>query len=316
MNPFLSLKPEEYMALETRVLEALTKSILPLRRNEDEIVYNLVRHISEHINNFQFSNGIIKARGVFVHKTPQVTCDRFRRTSIEIGDMLLIASYIENGKLLNRRALLLQAKKYKWPPCPDNDDQLYLYRYWPKFKYIHRRLKEEYRHAIDLDMYDGAQFLFLPKKHSCFEPFYSYPLAPSCLRLHTGIRVLTAKPTEPLSHYRHFYHQITQLLIGNAGKKFSLNNISDNDIGWNKIIEDLIEGTKRGAQYTKPYDGKAAFGARSEDFFYGTKSEEGMLINPSNNESLSETAKLSNNKEEPESISTIEFKINQDEIKE
>nr|WP_244773032.1 hypothetical protein [Alysiella crassa]UOP06396.1 hypothetical protein LVJ80_11525 [Alysiella crassa] len=43
-----------------------------------------------------------------------------------------------------------------------------------------------------------------------------------------------------LSKFKPLFFELYEFVLGNAGKKFDIQNISPNDIGWNKIIEDLI----------------------------------------------------------------------------
>ncbi len=101
-------------------------------QGEPQIVANLVFHLSTKINALNLTS--VKVGGVFIHAKPFVTCNSFPApppNSVEIGDLLLIRNGKRSGKIVEQRALLLQAKKVKEIPTkPDNPNQYHLYSQW------------------------------------------------------------------------------------------------------------------------------------------------------------------------------------------
>jgi hypothetical protein len=221
---------------------------------EPQLVANLVWQLPHHINQIKFRGpSKISAGGVFVHARPFVTCDSFPKIkpkSVEIGDLLFIRTLVEKNVVVERRALLLQAKKVnRVPKKPDNDNQWYLYERWPAFKYELRSggLTGKSRHINEPDMYEAAKYLLIgngsfasPWHCTCCMgcPFHwHHPRLKSCFHY-------TAQPTKPeISRYRCFVDELVSFIAGNAGKVFA--KPKPRTRGWDRVIHDLIAETAK-----------------------------------------------------------------------
>jgi hypothetical protein len=235
------------------IWEALSASLGYLSKSEPQLVANLVVNLPNELNGIKgFKNGFsVKAGSVFVHGQPFVKCDNFpdkTPASVEIGDLLLLRTGISNGRVIDRRALLLQAKKYtKLPAEPDNKNQYHLYAQWPAFEYVRSTadLNNKKRQLQGFDLYDAAKYLLIPKN-----PSYSPP--DFCVH-----DVFTAKPLQPaLNHYYCFLGEMIEFLLGNAGKEYSI-DLPEDDIGWSRVIEDLTTVT---AERSSKFMGRAVTG--------------------------------------------------------
>lgn len=223
--------------------------------SEPQLVANLVWTLPHYINQVKFS-GVTKvsAGGIFVHAQPFVVCNQFPENepkSVEIGDLLLVRTLVEKNAVVERHALLLQAKKVdSVPAIPDNGNQWYLYDQWPEFTYaknsgfltgLKRRVKEP-------DMYDAAKYLLIgpcaaanswPRTRCIGRPcslFYKY--RPDICGHYT------AHPTKPkISRYMCFAEEVVDFLVGNAGKVFIDPPMGSCSDGWHQVIRDLLNET-------------------------------------------------------------------------
>lgn len=206
------------------------------------------------INTIQFSGATkVAAGGVFVHARPFVTCASFPSASpasVEIGDLLLIRALVVNGKVEERRALPLQAKKTDGiPAAPDNKNQWHLYEQWPGFTYATRSggLNGKKRHIKEPDMYEAAKYLLIGSDlaASCWSQMC--PVGWLCHLCYHRLGICahyTAQPTTPeLSQYRCFASELVDFLAGNAGKIFDKPKAMTR--GWNRVIQDLIDETAK-----------------------------------------------------------------------
>lgn len=249
-------------ALAEAISDSLHNAFKHPTFSEPQLVANLVWELPKQINKLRPSGKTkVSAGGVFVHARPLVTCTSFPKTSpasVEIGDLLLIRTLVVDKKVVERRALLLQAKKAdSIPAVPDNQNQWHLYEQWPQFTYAARsgRLKGQSRHVTEPDMYDAAKYLLIGSQTSACHwslrcigwPFYLLPNWPDICYHHT------AQPTKTeISRYRCFAGELLDFLVGNAGKVFIDPPPSVN--GWHQVIHDLIEETK---QATSIFMGRA-----------------------------------------------------------
>lgn len=240
-------------SIDRAVHNALNNPSLP----EPSLVANLVWQITRRLNTLSLSRGIsITAGGIFVHGRPTVYSSSFPKTkprSVEIGDLLLLRNDLVNGRLQERRAILLQAKKAKKIPTkPDNDNQYHLYSTWPSFEYslATSSLKGQRRHITGTDLCDASKYLIISESANglsgraspCSCTFIPGSPNPNCLSV-------TAHPSLPLlSHYACFVGDVFGFVIGNTGKVFQT-PVPSGSIGWDKVIEDLttitaMAGTK------------------------------------------------------------------------
>lgn len=229
----------DYRQVSRAVGDAIHKAFQEPWKAEPQLVANLVWKLPRNINGISLGSGTkISAGGVFVHARPLVTCKTFPATSprsVEIGDVLFIQTRVSKGKVISRNALLLQAKKASSVPTkPDNPNQWHLYAKWPQFEYMRGSgaLAGQRRYIVEPDMYDAAKYMLIGTS----------PLRSSHSWLHHRLRSngsCIAQPTQPqISRYRCAHCEITEMIVGNAGKPFSTPKPGKN--GWDQVIHDLI----------------------------------------------------------------------------
>lgn len=277
------LEPQDVIRLRGVLASGLEKSLSPEQtgtssaQTEPQLVAKMVWHIPHAINSDMFqSNGIrITSGGVFVHQQPKIKCFNFpsqRPASVEIGDLLLLRQEIASGQVRERSAMLLQAKKYtRLPSAPDNRNQHYVYANWPEFKYLRstKLLNNKLRQLTGHDLFNGAKYLLIRETSSFLDPSYWYLSG-------DGGYGFTANPTEPdLSNYRSFLSELTEFVIGNAGKAF-VQPPPASSIDWDRVINDLIEVT---AQRTTTYIRNLGMGTEKRGpvlcFMSGTFADDG-----------------------------------------
>ncbi|QVL36758.1 hypothetical protein [Aminirod propionatiphilus] len=241
-------------------------------QHEPQLVANLVWHLPKQLNSITLSSkgNSLKTGGVFVHAQPFVRADSFPKTkpeSVEIGDLLLLRTAYQAETLIDRRAMLLQAKKTaNLSARLYNENQHYLYAHWPIFEYVQStpRLKGQKRHIKGLDVYDATKFLLIANGPLLFSPCCcgSAPfLRHYCLRHHCfgHCPALTAHPTEPcLSHHRCFAMDLLDFIFGASGKTYN-EEFHHRVNGWDKVIEDLTKITaKRNSVFMERASGRVS----------------------------------------------------------
>lgn len=292
---------------------AFDNAFQDLTKSEPQLVASMLFYVTQEINKISCNHFNIKAGGVFVHQKPLVTSVEFLKTSpknVEIGDVLLLRTETDKqNNVVSRSALLLQAKKTKNIPTtsPDNKNQHSLYEKWPKFSYQRAsKLNGEIRHITGMDLYAGAQYLLIfdnhqatnkfPSCHLCLHPFseyfrdcQDYKDFRDCYKEWREFHyhrycckggLFSAHPTKPfLSHYRCFIRELTEFIMGNAGKTYQYPP-EKRTIGWDKVIEDLITITSNislSKTIKKVIPEAETRGQGIKFFFCGENSEKMML---------------------------------------
>lgn len=246
--------PSEMIEIVDAVHRAVSKAFQNTTQSEPQLVANLVWQLPHFINQIKFQGTYsVRAGGVFVHAQPFVTCVSFPEKtpkSVEIGDLLLVRTLVENNVVVERRALLLQAKKAKRiPAIPDNQNQWHLYEQWPTFTYASRSggLTGKTRHIKEPDMYEAAKYLLIGQDSAtsgchficCLDWPFNW-----CCRWPNSCYHYTAQPTRPsISRYMCFPGELVEFLSGNAGKVFA--NPKPRTRGWDRVIQDLIDETAK-----------------------------------------------------------------------
>jgi hypothetical protein len=256
----------ETFDLLARVGRAVAEAFKNPSQSEPQLVANLVWHVPNAINSVAWGGPTnVKAGGIFVHAQPFAASIKFPQKipeSVELGDLLLLRTLCRAGEVIERRALLLQAKKApSLPAKPDNENQHYLYAHWPSFEYAKRsgELTEKPRSVRGPDLYNGAKYLLLAPESStavsecCWEyPFTLWDPKFTCCRMST------AQPTMPeLSHYECFTKELVEFICGDRGKPF-VNPPPRRKRGWDKVMHDLIEQT---AQRKSAFMKRASIGS-------------------------------------------------------
>lgn len=239
MTTSLNLTPHEISTINNRIIEAI-EQVFQNSSTEPYLVAELNYKLPELLNSINLERIKFKSVGIFIHQKPYVkniSNDKFNSKTCELGDLLLINNLSINNNKNKRTALLLQAKRCNIMDFakPDNKTQWNLYTNWPTFKYVRTPLLNDQERYIDRlkekDIYNGAKYLLLDKSKSH--------------KKHSFLKAFVAKSTQPeLSNFNLLSTEIFDFIIGNAGKEFDLTNI-DYDIGWNKIIYDVISRISR-----------------------------------------------------------------------
>lgn len=230
--------------LENAIRDAIHTAVVS-GTDEPSTVAQLTYQLPKKINGVGLSvaGWNLKCSGVFIHQSPFVTFNSMvKQKRIEIGDLLLV-SKVTDGKRVRRKAILYQAKMYnKLPVSPDNKNQHFLYHYWPRFRYTHskKQLNGKIRKVTGRDLYSAAKYLLINKNKTSPSPIWP----PMWWRLKTGKQlVLTVHPTEPLSNHESFLKEVYHLIFSDAGKEFDLLSPTNKNIGWSRVVNDLLEIT-------------------------------------------------------------------------
>lgn len=232
LRPRLTVRESEQLAIA--LFDAIHDAILT-GIDEPSRVAHLAQNIPNYLKKIKFLNNYSLSVGsvysipgsVFIHQTPKVTFKDIslnKKTgkpgSIEIGDLLLLVTIKDLQGNVSRKAMLLQAKMFDSIPLgkTGNDDQHELYQKWPIFKYIHGILKNQHRYIYGFDIYSSAKYLLLNEDrahYGCLRPYwFYYHLKQKC--------ALSAEPSEYLSNYRCFVHELYNFILDNAGKPYEL----------------------------------------------------------------------------------------------
>lgn len=243
----LTPSPSDYDNLLVAIHDAFRAAFRDPKQREEQLVANLVWRLPKQLNDVTLSGGnSLRTGGVFVHRQPLVKADSFpdaKNKSVEIGDLLLLRTAYHNGCLVDRRAMLLQAKKTKKLPArPDNKNQYHLYADWPRFEYVQStpRLNGQRRHIRGFDVHNAAKFLLISDGSSSW-PGCGTMLSSVCrlLCLDYHCQTVTAHPTKPhLTHHRCFAMDLLEFILGDSGKTYQT-DIHHRANGWDKVIEDL-----------------------------------------------------------------------------
>ncbi|WP_319779067.1 hypothetical protein [Maridesulfovibrio sp.] len=241
------VKSKQYAEISDRIDEAISSAFRNPYLNEPQLIANLVWYLPHFLNNTAINQHMIQVGGIFIHSQPLVKYQGLpnpKNKSVELGDLLLLRTSIKNGRVKNKRALLLQAKKFdRLPTKPDNVNQHKLYAEWPTFEYVRASLglTGDRRHITGMDVYNGTKYLFVRNltgcRKSCKSPIFPSCEYPAC----TGDchSYVTAQPTMPeITQYMDFREELLEFIFGNAGKEY-LSPPPSRKRNWDKVIEDL-----------------------------------------------------------------------------
>lgn len=243
----LSLPPQDYWNIVKACFTAIDKSLSNRSLSEPQLVANLVWHIPREVNALSLPPGTqLKSGSVFVHAQPFVKFDPRPKSnpgSVELGDLLLLRTEVVNKQVSDRQALLLQAKKttrLSSSVASANQNQHFLYAHWPQFAYIRSGiLNGQKRHVVGSDLCAASKYLLIDSGSSQDRQ------PPFCLPFWkmNNVGATTASATSSALHgYRCFLSELTDFIVGNAGKEF-VDTVPQNDYGWSKVIEDLTKQT-------------------------------------------------------------------------
>lgn len=224
----------DQITIKRQILKAIYSAFNDIQESEPELVANLAYNIPKCLNGITLGNVSFLVGSVFIHQKPYVknisNPSSWKSDYVELGDLLLINNLVENNETIQRTALLMQAKKFlknaKNSIKPDNPDQLDLYSNWPKFEYIRCRKLNGQKRYIDCkketDIFNGAKYLLINKRKGLLGDYVSDPTMPT------------------LTRFKPFYSELFDFITGNAGKEFIQLGFGSGDIGWSRVIYDVI----------------------------------------------------------------------------
>lgn len=194
--------------------------------------------------------------GIFVHSTPKVVPgyssqsqkaraeSRFPATTTgycELGDLLVIATHADAAPG-SGVAIMFQAKDGF--PEQGDDMQRRLYEEADQFTYTSRTFARAHR---ELPPKDSGALSYWDIELDPSPWHYSFPHS-------TTVAAADARLVDPDSHHwnhpsrRMFGTTIQSLVFANAGETFSTPKADE--VGWNRIVRDLVEKTARRALTT------------------------------------------------------------------
>lgn len=183
--------------------------------------------------------------GIYCHQTPQVTFAGSHKGSCELGDLIWCHIHTDQNGRTMRNAILYQAKVSSEQPyrIHPNDDQYALYFLWPEFSYVSPScFRNKTRKLAPSAPRRGAQYLLIDDR-SPNHPLSglkgirgTYPIG-SCLAF------------APLVDHAPIEIELVNSLMFLAGDPFDDRDKvqSNNDIGWSRIVWDLLEATAQKA---------------------------------------------------------------------
>lgn len=251
------LTPVEQVEILDAVLNAVNISFHDPSESEPQLIANLVKQLPDQLNGIALGGSrSICAGGVFIHQKPFAACTSFPEPtpkSVELGDLLLIRTAKSRGVVLERRALLLQAKKAaKLPTKPDNKNQYHLYSNWPAFEYRRAgpELNGKTRHIKGPGLYSGAKYFLIGPDPTSLGCIGHWPLSSSSP---LSCQLATAEPAAPeLNAYKCFFREVVDFIAGNSGRHY-LSPPPKWTRGWDRVIDDLLSNavSAKKSVYTK-----------------------------------------------------------------
>lgn len=175
--------------------------------------------------------------GVYCHQTPKVKFAGMRKTSCELGDLLLVHKHTQRSGLLLRNSLLFQAKMSARQPyriSHSESDQLALFTTWPDFQYHSSGALTGMQRSVKPKMlHTGAQYLLIDDRPPT-EPHSgllglpgTYPIG-SCM------------PDDLLHDHSDLASEVLQFLLYRSGRPFEDRSDSVGRGDWSELVWDLI----------------------------------------------------------------------------
>lgn len=230
------IKKEIRKKIKKAIDETLKKSL-----SEPYLIKILIEKLVNNLNSIKNKRNYdidfnIYSGGIFIHQRPKVKNIENKNWKngkgyVELGDLLLINTIVYDLNIIQRSALLMQAKKGNINKIitPDNYEQLDLYTTWPEFEYVSGGILKGQKRHIDReqdsnkDIDNGAKYLFINTNN-------------------TPPKTSVAAATKlELSELKDFIDEIYDFIEGSAGKEFCLKKEEDKDIGWDRVITDMID---------------------------------------------------------------------------
>lgn len=244
-----------YQAINAAIEYAFHNTNLP----EPRLVANFLRRLTHNINDeqtrFRSHSGVkVHAGGIFIHASPFVSYKKSHNTppvTIELGDLLLIKTVVDQREIKNQSALLLQVKKTVQIPessTNQNQNQYYLYSTWPTFTYTNPSpipttpapLIGKKRTIRCNDISNGTKYLLINTSGTPWHDFwYSEYFWPHRWLGHCSLAATAIATHEGMSHHECFAHELMRFILADGGKSFALPPKRRSN-RWDRVIQDLL----------------------------------------------------------------------------
>lgn len=176
---------------------------------------------------------------VFCHQTPQVYYSSMKGSSCELGDLLIVHLHKKSDGTFIRNALLYQAKltaKQPYRVKTGEQDQLDLYRKWPKFKYVKSGSLTNIERDIQPKMpHTGAQYMLIDDTPP------SNPKS-GLLGFPNTYSIGCAMPDDYIFDHSDLCNDFLNFLLLRSGRRFFDKNDPDKD-GWSDMVWDLLQSS-------------------------------------------------------------------------
>jgi hypothetical protein len=173
---------------------------------------------------------------VFCHQTPKVQFTGMRKTSCEVGDLLIAHVHTPRSGCVTRNALLYQAKISSNQPHKIGTaeiDQLRLYTDWPLFNYYHSSPLTGQRDVNPKLPHTGAQYMLIDDRP------LSDPQS-GLLGLPGTYPIGSCMPDQYLQNHNHLAAEFFDFLILRSGRGFADKSASSSMDGWSELVWDLL----------------------------------------------------------------------------
>jgi len=191
------------------------------------------------LSNIFLRHGIsFSIAAVFCHQTPKLKYSGMRKSSCELGDMLVVHVHRKRSGDLQRNALLYQAKMSSKQPHriqASGKDQLKLYTDWPDFQYHNSPpLTGERRSVSPKVPHTGAQYLLIDDRP---------PNNPQSglLGFPNTYPIGSSMPDEFLRDHNHLAAELLNFLLFRSGRAFEDRQSASQKKDWSQVVWDLVK---------------------------------------------------------------------------
>ena len=173
---------------------------------------------------------------VYCHQTPKIQFAGMRKTSCEVGDLLIAHVHTPRSGRITRNALLYQAKISSKQPHKIGSaeiDQLRLYTDWPLFNYYNSSPLTGQRDVIPKLPHTGAQYMLIDNRPP------SDPQS-GLLGLSGTYPIGSCMPDQYLYNHNHLAAELFDFFLLRSGRGFADKSASSSMDGWSELVWDLL----------------------------------------------------------------------------
>lgn len=179
----------------------------------------------------------VSLAAVFCHQTPKVKFAGMRRTSCEVGDLLIVHIHRYLDGLISRNALLYQAKMTSRQPLKLHSseiDQLNLYKGWPDFEYHNSPPLRGQRKVTPKSAHPGAKYMLIDNRSQSDLQTCLTTISDTC-------PIGCCMPNQALCSHNHLAAEMFDFLCLRSGRAFTDRSSSLQTKGWSRVVWDLLD---------------------------------------------------------------------------